>query len=136
MIFYFSGTGNSKHLAEKVAQLGEKTYLIQYHCQLKVENLSSLNYFSYDIIGNGWDTSINQISFQVHMPKEINEDKINLYVGNIGETSSQKIEYEVEGNSVVGKVNRILDPAELFYVQYEYINQKAVSAMILSWASQ
>ena len=64
--------------------------------------------FYFNIIGTGWDTSIDNVDFSITFPSEITDEQLMFYVGRYGEDntgSSGRVEYSISGNTISGSCN-------------------------------
>lgn len=97
--------------------IGNQSYVIHYHYKLMKQESDGYDQFYYNLIGNGWDTSISHISFNIQMPSEVSKDKLSFYVGKNGSVDSSGVNVQVKGDAISGTLNRILDPGEGFTVR-------------------
>lgn len=86
----------------------EYSYEFQLEPLQKVEN----DVLYLNILGSGWENIIENFSFKVTLPKEIDESLVYLYSGKNNTTNNQKINYIVEGNTITGKNASPLFPNE------------------------
>lgn len=98
---------------------GQKNYSISYLYNLGKDPAKEYDELYFNLIGNEWDTSINNITFTITMPKEFDSSKLGFSSGNVGSTDSSKITYEVDGNIIKGRYNGILNSGEALTVRLE-----------------
>ena len=91
---------------------GEKKYTIEYLYNIGNDPNSKFDEFYFNIIGNEWDTYINNITFTITMPKEFDTSKLGFSAGFEGSTNSDGISYKVNGNVITGAYNSNLEPAQ------------------------
>ena len=88
---------------------GKKSYTIKYNYNIGKDPLEDADEFYYDMIGTQWDTTISDVTFTVHMPKDFDEEKLGFSAGRTGTTNSDKVLYYVSGRTIkgmlVGKLN-------------------------------
>lgn len=90
---------------------GKHSYKISYDYDLEAEN----NEFYFNIIGTGWDTTIEKVRFQIYMPKNFPYDKVGLSIGAKGtEGFKERAVFEVvpELNLIKGYTTKKLMPNE------------------------
>nr|MBB1521560.1 DUF2207 domain-containing protein [Clostridiales bacterium] len=64
----------------------EKTYIIKYKYDIGKDPLKDIDEFYFYIIGEGWNTTINNVEFKIKMPKMFDENKVkffNVYKNNL-----------------------------------------------------
>ncbi|QOR35570.1 DUF2207 domain-containing protein [Clostridium sp. 'deep sea'] len=83
---------------------GKQNYNIKYHYIVGKDLFNDYDEFYYNIIGTEWDTTINNVTFTITMPKDFDESKVNITSGYRGSESTSKIDYQVNGNIITGKV--------------------------------
>ena len=88
---------------------GKKEYTINYTYNIGKDRAKDYDEFYFNLIGTEWDTAIGNVTFTINMPKEFDEEKLGFSVGSLGSTYSDDIEYEVDGNTITGSYNGILD---------------------------
>ncbi|MFA5758168.1 MAG: DUF2207 domain-containing protein [Clostridia bacterium] len=60
------------------------TYIISYDYILPYDRIETYDDFYFNLVGDGWDTDIENFTFTVNMPKAFNETKIAMYTGIYG----------------------------------------------------
>lgn len=91
---------------------GGKTYVIRYSLDVGADGVSQFDELYYNIIGNSWDTSIQNMTFSIDMPKSFDKSLLNFAVGAEGSADRTGVDYSVSGNTISGKVTRALEPGE------------------------
>ena len=84
---------------------GNKSYTISYDYALGDDKVSDYDELYYNIIGTQWDTTISNVTFSIHMPKDFDTSKIGFTHGTQGSSQTDDITYEVDGNTITGKYN-------------------------------
>lgn len=90
----------------------------------------------FNIIGDEWDTYIDNVTFHVTMPKEFDAERVGLSTGTYGTAGTGTIQYEVIGNEISGKVTKELEPYEALTLRLElpegyfYFNMAAYYARL------
>lgn len=92
--------------------VGVQNYEISYTYDMGQELTKSEDKLYYNIIGTGWDTTIDNVTFSIQMPKDFDSSRIEILTGEYGSKSSAGIEYRVENNLIVGSVNKELKAYE------------------------
>lgn len=91
--------------------LGEHTYIIKYKYYLLGEDgLNDADELYFNIIGTEWDTSIENATFKVTMPKEFDSSLLGFSSGSIGAKDSSNVQYSVDGNIITGSIKNSLQP--------------------------
>ena len=89
---------------------GEKTYCIRYTYSINSDGVKSFNGLYYNLIGDGWDTYIGNVSFAIEMPKSFDPKDIVFMLG--AKDAGSRVNYQVEDNRITGKVNSVLARGE------------------------
>ena len=113
----FTKSTNNGNLEVKIGDAnktitGEKEYTISYKYSIGKDKVKNYDEFYFNLIGTEWDTVIGNVTFEINMPKEFDEDKLGFAVGSFGSTNSDDIEYEIENNTITGIYNGILNSGE------------------------
>ncbi len=98
---------------------GKHDYTIKYRYILGEDPNKDFDEFYYNIIGDGWDTYIQNVTFKITMPKEFDKNKLGFSVGRYGTVGTHDINYSVKDNVITGSVTRTLDPNEALTVRLE-----------------
>ncbi len=99
---------------------GKKTYRLYYTYDLfRAEKQKKYDEFYFNIIGPDWDTTIDRVDFTITMPKDFDKNKIGFSSGYLGESETEGISYEVNGNVIKGSLNRRLYAKEALTVRIE-----------------
>ncbi|MBQ7141055.1 MAG: DUF2207 domain-containing protein [Bacilli bacterium] len=99
--------------------IGPKNYTISYLYNLGKDTGKGYDELYFNLIGSEWDTSISNVTFSIAMPKEFDESKLRFSSGKTGSIDSSNITYEVNGNTIVGKLNKTLYSGEALTVRLE-----------------
>lgn len=132
---YSSSYKNSDYVMqigdEDVTRTGAHHYTISYEYQLGEDILDGADELYYNIIGDGWDTYIQNVTFKITMPKEFEVSKLGFSTGAYGTAGTSDILYYVNGNEITGNLTKALAPYEAFTVRLElpdgyfYFNETA-----------
>lgn len=98
---------------------GEHDYTIKYTYMLSEDQNNGFDELYYNIIGDGWDTYIQNVTFKITMPKEFDKSKLGFSIGNYGTVGTYDINYDVNDNIITGSVARTLQPNEAVTVRLE-----------------
>ncbi|MEG2322006.1 MAG: DUF2207 domain-containing protein, partial [Bacilli bacterium] len=98
---------------------GYQNYTISYLYNIGKDPCKNYDEFYFDIIGNGWDTTIDNITFTIEMPKEFDKTKIGFSSGKTGSTDSSNVTYQVMGNKIIGSFNKKLNIKEALTIRVE-----------------
>ena len=98
---------------------GQKDYIINYLYNLGKDTGKKYDELYFNLIGDEWDTSINNITFTITMPKEFDKSKLGFSSGKKGSTESSNVIFDVNDNVITGKLNGTLNPGEALTVRLE-----------------
>lgn len=96
---------------------GNKTYTIKYTYNIGKDPVKNADELYFNLIGDEWDTTINNISFKITMPKSFDKSLLGFSSGQTGSTNSSNVRYNVIGNTITGTVNNTLTPGEALTVR-------------------
>lgn len=102
-----------------VTVIGSKNYKISYSYVLGRDIGDGFDELYYNIIGTGWDTYLENVTFSITMPKEFDESKLGFSAGDYGVAGVSDIEYSVNGNEISGRLTAALGPSQAFTVRLE-----------------
>lgn len=96
--------------------IGPHRYIIQY----QYNSYDGKDEFYHNIIGTGWKTNIDSVSFRVSLPEPIDPNQVGLSIGIYG-TAGFKGDavYRVEDNVISGATHRRLYPGEGITIRVE-----------------
>lgn len=97
--------------------VGKKVYTISYDYVMGNDVLPEEDELYFNIIGNGWQNSIRNVTFRIEMPAEFEEEKLGMSYGPEGSTETSGLYYYVEGNTIYGELD-----SEILLSSYEGVN--------------
>lgn len=118
--------------------IGEHDYVISYTYAMGRDIGNDFDELYYNLIGTGWSTYIQNVTFTINMPKAFDESKLGFSAGYYGEGGLSDIEYSVNGNVIKGRLTKELAPRQGFtvrlelpegYFSYNYISLYAMLAL-------
>ena len=83
---------------------GRHTYQLSYDYIIGVDLLDGADEFYFNIIGTEWETTIENVTFEINMPKEFDSSKLGFSAGFYGATGTEAVDYSVDGNTITGKM--------------------------------
>ncbi len=87
--------------------IGEKDYTLSYNYVMGKDVLSGADEFYFNIVGTEWeDTTIQNVTFSIHMPESFDEKKIGFSYGFSGSVNTDGIWYSIQGNTINGMLNK------------------------------
>lgn len=86
---------------------GERDYFIAYDYVLGNDILDGNDEFYFNVIGTKWETTIRNVTFEIHMPEGFSEENLGMVYGEAGSEQYEGLSYRLEGKSIYGQ----LDPA-------------------------
>ncbi|MDR3643854.1 MAG: DUF2207 domain-containing protein, partial [Clostridia bacterium] len=98
---------------------GKKTYCIRYNYGIGDDGIKQFDDLYYNLIGNGWDTTISKVTFHITMPKAFDKSLLSFTAGAEGSTDGSIVKSSVSGNTITGKVTSTLQPYEGVTVRLE-----------------
>ena len=90
----------------------EKTYIIKYKYDIGKDPLKDIDEFYFYIIGEDWNTTINNVEFKIKMPKMFDENKVkffNVYKNNF---RNLHLNYIIREKTIIASYNKKLQPNE------------------------
>ena len=114
---------------------GKHSYSISYDYDIGLDKNNKYDELYFNIIGTNWDTNISNVTFKITMPKEFDASKLGFSYGEYGESNTDNISYDVDGNVITGSFDRTLLAGEGLNVRLElpegYFIRKSVSSSLL-----
>ena len=98
---------------------GNQTYAISYRYELPPDRSEEYDEFYFNLIGNEWPVSIDNVSFSVDMPKPFDSGDVSVYSGPYGSESSEGVDFNVGSSGVSGKTLKMLLPGESVTIRIE-----------------
>ena len=95
--------------SKELTKTGTQNYIINYTYNLGKDKQKDYDELYFNVIGTGWNTVIGNVTFSIIMPKDFDSSKLSFSSGNYGSTENDKINYELNGNKIIGSYNGILD---------------------------
>ena len=89
---------------------GNHSYTISYVYKMGKDIATDYDELYYNIIGNGWDTYIENVTFSINMPKEFDENLIGFSTGSYGIAGTDIVDYHIDGNTIYGTLSDSLKP--------------------------
>ena len=142
---YSSYISNSNRVLQigspDITLTGEKKYVIKYSYDLGRDKNKEFDELYFNIIGTGWDTTISNFTFTIHMPKEYDKEKFGISLGQYGTSGTDSVSIEFIDNDINGKVLRDIEPGEALttrielvdgYFVREFFNDIEIGLIILS----
>ncbi len=98
---------------------GEQEYIITYKSALNDDGFSEFDEFYQDLIFCDYEDTVQNASFIIELPKDIDADKVVAYLGAYGSQSSTGVHIEVEDNIIRGYTLRAMRGGEVLTVRAE-----------------
>lgn len=96
---------------------GQHSYTIKYTYDIGKDPLKDADELYFNLIGSGWDTSINDVTFRITMPKDFDETLLGFSRGYGSSVDSSNISYTVDGNIITGSLDKSLSYSEALTVR-------------------
>lgn len=97
--------------------IGPHTYTIKYKYDIGRDPLRDADELYFNLIGDQWDASINNVTFSITMPKSFDESLLEFSSGYVGATDNYNVIYAVDGNIINGSTLGVLEPGEALTVR-------------------
>lgn len=114
---------------------GKHSYSISYDYDIGLDKNNKYDELYFNIIGTNWDTDISNVTFKITMPKEFDASKLGFSYGEYGESNTDNISYDVDGNVITGSFDGTLLTGEGLNVRMElpegYFIRKSVGSSLL-----
>ena len=114
---------------------GKHSYSISYDYDIGLDKNNKYDELYFNIIGTEWDTNISNVTFKITMPKEFDASKLGFSYGEYGESNTDNISYDVDGNVITGSFDGTLLAGEGLNVRMElpegYFIRKSVGSSLL-----
>lgn len=95
--------------SKEKTKIGSQNYTIKYTYNLGKDVSNDNDELYFNIIGTNWDTVIGNVTFSITMPKDFDSSKLGFSSGTYGSTENDKINYQLDGNKIIGNYSEILD---------------------------
>ncbi len=92
------------------------TYEILYNYEVGDDRNPELDELYFNIVGPSWQMPIQRTEFEITMPKAFDTSALNFTYGSTGSTANDAVTYRVEGNRIIGSLDRVLYPGEALTV--------------------
>lgn len=108
-------------------------YNIKYTMTLGDDRESDFDFFYFNIVGDAWDTSVSNVSFNIIFEKPIETNKMQVYIANQEEKlidieqDGTKAKYYYEGTLNPGEALTVRTELEQGYFAVNSISQTALS---------
>jgi uncharacterized membrane protein YgcG len=120
---------------DRYASLSEK-YTIGYVYTIGDDYLDDRDELYWNLIGNDWDCTIENVTFKINMPKSFSPDRLYFTHGKKGSTKHDGVDWNIEGNTIKGSLMISLMPndsltialplSEGYFSQAERVKTNAV----------
>lgn len=98
---------------------GDHSYTISYSYILGEDKNVGFDELYYNIIGDQWDTYIQNVTFSITMPKEFDSSKVGFSSGRYGTVGTNHINFNVEQNVISGSFEDTLAPYSALTMRVE-----------------
>ena len=97
--------------------IGKQEYIIKYTYSIGKDPLKGADELYFNLIGYEWDTSINNVSFRITMPKQFDKSLLGFSSGYRGWIDSSNVSYSVDGNIINGSLLNKLNAGQALTVR-------------------
>ncbi len=118
--------------------MGKHSYTISYDYDIGLDKNNKYDELYFNIIGTNWDTDISNVTFKITMPKEFDANKLGFSYGEYGDSNTDNISYDVDGNVITGSFDGTLLAGEGLNVRMElpegyFIRKSFGSSLLECW---
>ena len=118
---------------------GENKFSFSYRYELGDDRDTIEDSFYFNIIGTGWNTSIDNVDFSVKFPTDISSQEFKFYVGEYGQSTTNgdiRLTTSVSGNTLTGncvnlKFSEAITMFTLFEQGYFNVNRNILPDIVL-----
>ena len=96
---------------------GSHKYIIKYNYNIGKDPLKDVDELYFNLIGEEWDTTIDNVTFKITMPKDFEQSQLGFSCGNVGSLNSSNVDYSVDGRVIIGSVKGMLTPGQALTVR-------------------
>ena len=116
--------GSDKYIELKIGDpnktvIGEQEYIITYKSEISDDGFDEFDEFYQDIIYCDYSDTIDRATFIIEFPKDIDEDRVTVLMGQYGTVSGGDVYYEVDGDTIRGYTLRPMNGGEIITVRAE-----------------
>lgn len=96
-------------------------YKITYKIYMGRDGTRNFDELYYNLIGTDFDTTIDNFSFNITMPKSFDKSKVGFSLGKQGSAGydQKALSYQIDGNRIFGKLNVKLAPYNALTIRLE-----------------
>ena len=94
---------------DRHASFSEK-YTIGYVYTIGDDYFDDRDELYWNLIGNDWDCTIENVTFKINMPKPFTPDRLYFTHGKKGSTKHDGVDWSIEGNTIKGSLTVTLMP--------------------------
>jgi len=94
---------------DKYAPFSER-YTIGYVYTIGDDYLNDRDELYWNLIGNDWDCTIENVTFKINMPKSFAPDRLYFTHGQKGSTKHDGVDWYIDGNTIKGSLMISLKP--------------------------
>lgn len=99
-----------------------RQYLIEYIYDIGYDRLETHDELYFNLVGEYWNTTIENFTFNITMPK-VFEEQPNFYSGKFGsQTGGDIVDYYILNNTIYGSINQSLKPYEALTIKLNLPN--------------
>lgn len=91
---------------------GTQDYTIHYVYDIGTDGLPDMDELYFNLIGNEWDNSFDNVSFRIEMPHDFDASRLSFTSGPLGSTAAAPVDLHVEGRVITGALEAPLYPYE------------------------
>ena len=115
---YREGYDRVIKIGDKDAEItGQRTYTIIYDVHWGSDRVTGADEFYMNLIGDGWDVPVKNLTFTIEMPKEFRDtgDNIGFYYGAYKNSKIDGIQYSFDGKKIRGALTGYqIEPGAFF----------------------
>lgn len=96
---------------------GKKTYTIKYNYDIGKDPLKNEDELYFNLIGSEWDTSVDNITFTIAMPKQFDKSCLKFVSGYNTLKNIKNVNYTINGNIIKGSYDGTLPSGKILAIK-------------------
>ncbi len=95
-----------------VTHLGPCTYKLEYDVVMYKDSLKDMDQLYWNIMPMYWQTDVEEFGFTIRMPRDFDENQLEIITGPIASGDTSRAVYTVSENTVEGKITGPIEAGE------------------------
>ena len=113
---------DAKYIEAKIGDadqliFGEQVYEISYTCDIGDNGYDTFDEFNRSIVNVDWEDAVEQATFTIELPKDFDEAKVNVGIGEYNALDESSVVWEKRGSTITGYTTRPIIGGESLMVR-------------------